>query len=107
MQTRRTALVLIPHSRNYDDITIEHTGFVSLIQRHVSINVLNYQIPKLLVSSKFYACSFANQLFYLLVSKRLILFRNIYIPQNRNTSSNMSFSSKAWSGRATLPSKLG
>ena len=54
LQKRRTPIALIPHSRKYDYITIENTGFVSSRQRAVTIKVLNNQIQKLLVSRKFY-----------------------------------------------------
>src|ERR1700724_265119 len=60
LQRRRTAIALISHRRKYDYITIENSGFVSSMQRHVTIKVLNNQIQKLFVSSKFYGSSFAN-----------------------------------------------
>src|ERR1700738_37281 len=60
LQRRRTPIALIPHSRKYDHITIENTGFVSSMQRHVTIKVLNDQIEKLFVSRKFYGSLFAN-----------------------------------------------
>ena len=78
MQKRRTAIALIPHSRKYGYIPIEDTGFVGSIQRLVTVQVLNSQIQQLFVSRKFCDSSFANEFFYLLVGKRLILFWNIY-----------------------------
>ena len=78
MPRRHTPIALTPHSRKYYYITVENTGFVSQLQRSITIEVLNSQIQKLLVLSKFCGSSFANEFFYLLVGKRLILFWNIY-----------------------------
>ena len=52
LQKRRTAIALIPHSRKYGHTPIEDTGFVSSIQRLVTVKVLNSQIQKLVCIEK-------------------------------------------------------
>src|SRR5271155_1231548 len=68
----RTPITLIPHSGKYDYITIENTGFVGSQQWYCAVKVLNNRIEKLTISRTFYGPSFAEQLAYLLIGKRLI-----------------------------------
>ena len=60
MQKIRAAIALIPHGGKYDHITIENTGFVSSITRHITIEALHKQIQKLFISRKFCGSSCAK-----------------------------------------------
>src|ERR1700752_3720579 len=60
LQKSRTPIALIPHSKEYDHIAIENTGFVSSMQSHITIKALNGKIHKLFVSRIFDRSPFAN-----------------------------------------------
>src|SRR5690625_579538 len=60
LQKRRAPIVLFPLSRKYNYIAVENTGFVSLIQRHITISVPDDRIQKLSVSRNICGSVFAN-----------------------------------------------